>query len=259
MSENKNPFIDFELVEKHLIQISSHKIFIFPDTFYSYQTVQKLSLLKEKFGSFFSKVVENPKNKSSFFLLEVKCPACGHIRKESVSRHRFMTLLNNLYRSSISGCHSCRKKGWEKIHGNKEQRKEKDHQSRLLQQEEKEKLIQKYIDDYLNPNASWASEISSRSKISYLENAYIAYDEKIINHIKNMPYNLFLQTPYWKAISEYKRGKAGFKCELCNSNKSSLNVHHRTYEIRGKEIFNLPKLIVLCEKCHLKFHDIKKG
>ncbi len=69
-----------------------------------------------------------------------------------------------------------------------------------------------------------------------------------------MPYKMFLDSPYWKIISKYKKEFSGNKCQLCNSEKL-LNTHHNNYKNRGKEYKNLNDLIVLCNKCHSKFHN----
>ena len=68
-------------------------------------------------------------------------------------------------------------------------------------------------------------------------------------------YHEYLQSNDWKQLRQLKLFEAKGRCQLCNSPKKPLNVHHRTYD----RVFNeLPEdLIVLCEQCHKKFHDIK--
>lgn len=61
--------------------------------------------------------------------------------------------------------------------------------------------------------------------------------------------------PEWKEARRRALKRAGFACQLCNSKDKTLNVHHRTYERRGNEQNN--DIIVLCEDCHRKFHDIE--
>jgi hypothetical protein len=67
-----------------------------------------------------------------------------------------------------------------------------------------------------------------------------------------MPYSLYLQTPHWQAMRQATWERCGNRCQLCNS-QDGLHVHHRTYENLGRE--NPEDLIVLCSKCHAKFHD----
>ena len=70
-------------------------------------------------------------------------------------------------------------------------------------------------------------------------------------------YQEYLKSEKWKKLAAKKRKQADNKCQLCNNNKNTLHVHHRTYENLYKE--KLKDLIVLCDKCHTKFHDIMEG
>lgn len=45
-------------------------------------------------------------------------------------------------------------------------------------------------------------------------------------------------------------------CQVCNTDKSRLDVHHRTYENLWHE--PLSNLIVLCEGCHKVFHKMRR-
>ena len=66
-------------------------------------------------------------------------------------------------------------------------------------------------------------------------------------------YHEYLKSDQWKELRLAKLIDSGDRCQLCNSPKQPLNVHHRTYD----RVFNeLPEdLIVLCGDCHSKFHD----
>jgi 5-methylcytosine-specific restriction endonuclease McrA len=79
------------------------------------------------------------------------------------------------------------------------------------------------------------------------------YPEAINTNI-TMKYEEFLQTPYWVVIREYVLFKWNNKCAFCGSSEN-LNVHHRTYEHRGREHTHISDLVVLCNSCHAKFHD----
>ncbi len=74
------------------------------------------------------------------------------------------------------------------------------------------------------------------------------------DRIKNLPYHEFLQTNYWCIVREYALMQQGDKCVLCSSNKS-VNVHHKTYAHHGSEHEHIEDLVVVCKKCHAKFHD----
>ncbi len=78
-------------------------------------------------------------------------------------------------------------------------------------------------------------------------------------HINNLPdkeYDIYLNSPEWKkkrteAIELYE------SCVLCAS-KHDLEVHHRTYANFKNE--NITRdLIVLCSRCHAKYHYWKSG
>jgi 5-methylcytosine-specific restriction endonuclease McrA len=72
--------------------------------------------------------------------------------------------------------------------------------------------------------------------------------------LKSMNYKKFLGTIYWDIVRNYTLYKAGYACALCHK-QGQLQVHHRTYEHRGEEIYYPKDLIVLCSNCHAKFHD----
>lgn len=110
-----------------------------------------------------------------------------------------------------------------------------------------------YYDDKLNKEID-LKNINEKFKL--LKKTMNKNIEKFYN---KSPYNLFLFSPYWKVISEYKKEISNKKCQLCNS-EEFLNTHHNNYKNRGKEYKNLNDLIVLCNKCHSKFHtEVKNG
>lgn len=71
--------------------------------------------------------------------------------------------------------------------------------------------------------------------------------------LQTMPYKAYLQTPEWEAKRLKALRRADHHCELCFADQT-LHVHHKTYERRGDE--RLSDLIVLCDRCHARFHDI---
>lgn len=71
--------------------------------------------------------------------------------------------------------------------------------------------------------------------------------------LRTMPYQAYLQTPEWEAKRLKALRRADHHCELCFADQT-LHVHHKTYERRGDE--RLSDLIVLCDRCHARFHDI---
>ena len=85
--------------------------------------------------------------------------------------------------------------------------------------------------------------------------AFIEGLKAVGEYLPAMKYEDYLQTEHWKRISDNAKHYAGHRCQLYNSS-GVLHTHHRTYERRG---FELPSdLIVLCSKCHARFHDVKE-
>jgi len=76
-----------------------------------------------------------------------------------------------------------------------------------------------------------------------------------VNALQQMPYHDFLRTLYWNTVRRYVLLLHDFECVLCSSTEC-LNVHHKTYEHRGREFQFLDDLTVLCRLCHEKFHDV---
>ncbi len=70
--------------------------------------------------------------------------------------------------------------------------------------------------------------------------------------LRAMPYEEYLRTPEWRARRQEALKRAQYRCQLCNTNQSPLEVHHRTYERLGAEV---PEdLFVLCYSCHQWYH-----
>lgn len=79
--------------------------------------------------------------------------------------------------------------------------------------------------------------------------------KETVETLKGMKYEEFLQTDYWKLVSEQARINAHYKCQLCGCKDKKLNVHHNTYEHRGEEFKHMEDLICLCEDCHNFYHN----
>ena len=68
-------------------------------------------------------------------------------------------------------------------------------------------------------------------------------------------YQDHLNSEYWKAVTSAVKARAGYRCQLCNS-QHDLQAHHRTYDHRGKELEHLDDLTCLCRRCHAVFHGV---
>lgn len=67
----------------------------------------------------------------------------------------------------------------------------------------------------------------------------------------HMDYDMYLLTEHWVKIRRDALKRAGWRCQICNTDKG-LNVHHRTYEHLWNE--EISDLTVLCFACHSRHH-----
>jgi len=173
---------------------------------------------------------------------------CSKCYRPTVIKLSKTTLIDYLGGRCYQMCEKCEKEKKEI-----ESKEQKDFYEK--QKNEKVEQTQNFINEYLNPDFSWKSGISMYDAFKSLERKYAYTDHIIIQeHVKKMSYYDFLKTPYWKAVSHRRKHIAGYKCQLCSSNKN-LHTHHSTYSIKGAEIYNMKELTVLCEECHEKFHN----
>ncbi|MBA1335853.1 MAG: hypothetical protein HPY66_1671 [Firmicutes bacterium] len=70
---------------------------------------------------------------------------------------------------------------------------------------------------------------------------------------ERMSYHDYLQTDHWKEFRQAALDHYGRKCSYCGR-KTSLNVHHLTYERLGCE--ELSDVTILCKECHMKEHGM---
>lgn len=70
--------------------------------------------------------------------------------------------------------------------------------------------------------------------------------------LASMPYEAYLRSPEWQARRRAALARAGHRCQVCNAT-AQLQVHHRTYERRGRE--EPGDLTVLCDGCHGRHHS----
>ena len=191
----------------------------------------------------------NPKE-PCLFDCEIGCSKCGTLMVRSITKTALFDYLKN--RKPIL-CNDCLS---EKINKDQEDKKKyKEKQQNLKNQINKN--TDSYIEFYLTPNLKWDKELPLYAREQLIVNRNDIDYNKVIQAIKSMSYKDFLSTPYWEAISAYKKSKENYKCALCGNNKN-LATHHKTYDRHGREHeYTVIKedLIVLCKDCHSKFHD----
>jgi hypothetical protein len=71
--------------------------------------------------------------------------------------------------------------------------------------------------------------------------------ERLRQALRSLPYEDYLQTPWWRARRNRALALAGYRCQRCPA-KRNLEVHHRTYERIGAELDD--DLEVVCRGCH---------
>lgn len=186
------------------------------------------------------------------YKLEVVCSECG------IKHYVVMTktaLLKYLQNSDTYICEDC-----DKRIKNQKAQFQKAERERMVEENNKirEQNTEYYINTYLDPNKEWCIGVSAKTKFKEAVSSQFVNWDNIAEAIKSMSYQDFLQTPYWKAIAQKKKEQQHYKCQLCAGNKM-LATHHKTYEHHGHEHeYKVMEndLIVLCDSCHKKFHNI---
>ena len=74
---------------------------------------------------------------------------------------------------------------------------------------------------------------------------------QLLKKFNGMAYVDYLNTEHWKHFRDQVFVFYNRECQVCKS-KTNLNVHHKTYDNRGRETFN--DIILLCNECHKKIH-----
>lgn len=116
--------------------------------------------------------------------------------------------------------------------------------------------IDEFLKDFFSTVAeawecSYEEAIDNCGKLLFM-NRHV-FNGEITNKdtINLLPYKDYLKSAHWQGIREYALLRADYRCQICNS-PDSLEVHHRTYERKGREDYR--DVIALCHKCHAKFH-----
>lgn len=118
-------------------------------------------------------------------------------------------------------------------------------------------MLLAYEGRILNPE-SLVHEVYDSETSMRLKRALVERFARIVTTAPEaLPYDEFLDSPYWIGLSEFLKNSAGWRCERCGRHhqESPLEVHHKTYVHRGHEFpDHLDDLEVLCNHCHRKQH-----
>lgn len=189
------------------------------------------------------------------YKIEITCSKCGKEHVKELNKTKVIEALRCIQigedKYGVSWCDDCTKKEKEI---REFEREASERENRIFVLKQKEEYLK-----YLDPRFKFNDGFPAKLKISTIMNAPYVIDNYFIkSHICALNYKEFLDTPYWDGVRCYKLQKANYKCQLCGKT-GKLNVHHRTYENHGMEHVKKvadSDLIVLCEDCHRKFHNI---
>lgn len=241
-----------KMMEEYLKQ--KNPIFIKYEDEIDLKTFEKLQVMMSVYSKTrFKECFEKCNISGITFRVELQCSICKKTIKQNLSKKRLFELLDKDSRGYRGfECEDCQNKRIEEF-------KERERKRKLEEKKYKEEIKNTYFNGWLNSDYSLTKE--GLSNIYQVRNQVISMlnslDEwEIKDYVNNqMTYKRYLMTPYWQLVSNLARKKAKYKCQLCGS-KESLNVHHKTYKHKGFEIMNMDDLIVLCQDCHQKFHEV---
>lgn len=234
--------VDYELF-KHILQQKDAEYIEHGDiidnktlNLLAYSNVEKVKRLFKKSSSIYP----------MSFDVEIKCSICGKYEYIKTSKTQLYKLMQDMRNNKEVLCLECQE---DERHIINDIRKNQEENNKSITKEKTDY----FIDNYLNPEKVWPDGMRTYEKINSLKGWY--FDKvRIRSHILSMKYDDFLLTPYWKAIAEQVKKRADYKCQICGKN-TLLNVHHRTYDNHGMELYYQEDLICLCKDCHEIFHD----
>ena len=130
----------------------------------------------------------------------------------------------------------------------------------------KEEILQataKYIEEVKGKEKQYIKQGQSFFKdriLDYLEKVEskeidftieLSLYDQMLKELRTMKYSDYLNTEHWKHFKSEVIRFYGASCQVCSSS-DNLNVHHKTYDNRGRETFN--DVVLLCRECHSKIH-----
>lgn len=247
---------NFEEAEKYLFNRKNKQYFFNTYLDFNLENIEKIIELSKQYKLDEIKRLFEPTNGETF-KAEYNCLDCGELVIDFFSKTKFFEYIDtkikrdegrDSYLDRYFICNKCELRKKEIEHLEKLKRKESETDNISISTDY-------YIEHYLSPDMVWKEGVTLWQKFNYIKNINADFDY-ISNYIKSMNYKDFLKTLYWKTIAEKKKALSKFKCQLCSAS-GFLAVHHRTYSNHGYELQNMEDLIVLCNECHEKFHNIK--
>jgi 5-methylcytosine-specific restriction endonuclease McrA len=94
-----------------------------------------------------------------------------------------------------------------------------------------------------------AKPFEQRLDVRWIEPNTPAHTE----YLCSLPYKEYLESDHWLKLRELCLIRSRYHCENCRTNKTTLHVHHITYDNKGNE--KPEDLVVLCRICHKLQHQ----
>lgn len=113
--------------------------------------------------------------------------------------------------------------------------------------------VEPFIKEYLDASKTWDGVPPHKWYHTVTKALHETNENRVAAHIQQMNYRDFLNTKYWRAVSQQTKYRANFRCQMCDA-KGKLATHHRNYKVHGHEATRINELIALCDKCHTHFH-----
>lgn len=100
----------------------------------------------------------------------------------------------------------------------------------------------------------WQSSEKFRAMLWQLYAMPAVAREELYRRLKALPYEKFLKSWYWEACRSEELSLAGYRCRFCGAQGKKLEVHHKTYEHRGRDHEHIETLRAICSDCHSGTH-----
>lgn len=249
--EKQGMEIDFEAYEKYLDARKNVKAFITQETIINPSDVDRIRELMKKYGK--ANVIQcirflgNSNDPENRFTMKIDCDYCSNTIVGRFTKTDMLKYIDG-YNFMCPNC--CKKKD--------EILKQEEEKEAKIAEIEREQKTKEFISNYLQINTNQVCSFGMGRNFKSMKIEHDSVDrEKIKECILKMKYHDFLNTRYWKIIADYEKFRANRKCQLCNS-ETNVNVHHSTYEHHGLEIDYRNDLVILCNNCHEKFHNVCK-
>ena len=229
-----------------------------PESVIAFFTSYRVSLIEQLFKQSTSK-------EQVHYKWESQCSTCSALVSHDTCKSEIFKFLTLFARSKTSkfdcwdaaklqnyDCFQC----VERRRLKEEQDKTEQAISFQAQSRSREETTSEFISNYLDSSKAWNEETNFYHAFKQVERLFSCSvnQEVVVQHIVAMPYNDFLNTPYWKCVAKEVYRRAKFLCSICGQT-GQLNAHHRNYSIHGYEIEHVGELTCVCQSCHSIFHE----